>query len=105
MRKITLIGPVPQDDPMFSSGPELFSRPESSASSRNTPASTARATLAKSAPASDSPETEADGKDLGEMRRAGSIRTRCLVKKRKSYSQVMHTSLLNILCTTFVLAG
>jgi hypothetical protein len=26
MGKITLIGPVPPDDPMFSSGPELFSR-------------------------------------------------------------------------------
>ena len=26
MGKITLIGPVPPDDPMFSSGPQLFSR-------------------------------------------------------------------------------
>jgi hypothetical protein len=33
MRKDTYIGPAPPDDPMFSSGPEMFSRRESSGDS------------------------------------------------------------------------
>ncbi len=39
MGRATYKGLVPPYDPMFSTGPELFSRPESSASLRNTPTS------------------------------------------------------------------
>ena len=67
MGKATYKGLVPQDDPMFSTGPELFSRPESNESLTNTPTDTAGATPANSNLAN-APETEADGKDLGALR-------------------------------------
>lgn len=67
MGKATYKGLVPKDDPMFSTGPELFSRPESNESSTNTPADTTGATPANSNSAN-APETEADGKDLGARR-------------------------------------
>jgi hypothetical protein len=40
MGKLTLKGFVPKDDPMFSGGFEIFSRPESKPSSTNTAKST-----------------------------------------------------------------
>ena len=48
MGKLTSAGFVPKDDPMFSTGPELFSRPEYKKSSTNTAKNTTGATLAKS---------------------------------------------------------
>lgn len=48
MGKATYIGPVPPGDPMFSSGPEMFSRRESSKSSMTSPSATAGETPADS---------------------------------------------------------
>ena len=48
MGKLTLAGFVPRDDPMFSTGPEIFSRPEYKPSSTSTAKSTTGATPAKS---------------------------------------------------------
>jgi hypothetical protein len=67
MEKATYKGLVPQDDPMFSTGPELFSRPESNESSTSSPTATSGVTQESSASAT-ALETEADGKDLGARR-------------------------------------
>jgi hypothetical protein len=67
MGKATYKGLVPKDDPMFSTGPELFSRPESSKSSTSTQTNTAGAMQANSDSAN-APETEAEGKELGARR-------------------------------------
>jgi hypothetical protein len=64
MGKLTYKGLVPPDDPMFSSGPEMFSRPESRPSSMTSVRDTTGATPAQSS----SVETEADGKELGALR-------------------------------------
>ena len=40
MGKLTWIGQVPPDDPLFSSGPEMFSRYEFRASSTSSPRNT-----------------------------------------------------------------
>ncbi len=48
MGKITLRGPVPKDDPMFSTGPEIISRHESSESSTNSASDTTGVTQEKS---------------------------------------------------------
>ena len=67
MGKATYKGLVPKDDPMFLTGPELYSRLGSNESSTNTPSDTAGAPPANSGSAT-APETEADGKDLGARR-------------------------------------
>jgi hypothetical protein len=67
MGKITLEGPVPKDDPMFLTGPELISRPGSNESSTTSAIGMTAATQANSDSAN-APETEADGKDLGARR-------------------------------------
>ena len=51
MGKITYKGLVPKDDPMFSNGPELFSRPAYKPSSKSTAKNTAGATPNASASA------------------------------------------------------
>lgn len=55
MGKITWEGPVSPDDPMFSNGPEFFSRPESKPSTKNTPPNPAEVTAGES-PISPSPK-------------------------------------------------
>jgi hypothetical protein len=55
MGKLTYKGLVPRDDPMFSTGPEVFSRLGSSESSKTSPKSTSGET-----PAESSSATEAD---------------------------------------------
>lgn len=64
MGKLTYKGLVPPDDPMFSGGYEMFSRPESS---RSSTASVSDTTGATPAPSS-SVETEAEAKELGARR-------------------------------------
>ncbi len=64
MGKATYKGLVPPDDPMFSNGPEMFSRPESKPSSMTSASDTTGVTPAQSS----SVETEADGKELGALR-------------------------------------
>ena len=61
MGKGTYLGLVPKDDPMFSSGPELFSPLDFSPSSRSSALATDGATQDKSASADEAPETEEDG--------------------------------------------
>lgn len=63
MGKITLKGPVPKDHPMFSSGPEMVSRPGSSEFLKTSANAMAGETPASPRSSSDlQPETEADGK-------------------------------------------
>lgn len=64
MGKATYKGLVPPDDLMFSGKPEMFSRPESSRSSKTTVSDTTGATPAPSS----SVETEAEAKELGARR-------------------------------------
>lgn len=66
MGKLTYKGFVPKDDPMFSTGPEAFSRLASTPSSETSPSATTGATRAKSdsAPV----ETEQDGLRAQELR-------------------------------------
>lgn len=61
MGKLTYKGLVPKDDPMFSTGPELFSRPESNESSMNTPSNTAGAMQERSSSATEQVDEKADG--------------------------------------------
>lgn len=69
MGKATYKGLVPQDDPMFFNGPELFSRSKSSESLTNTPSNMAGATRANpSSTNAPETETEAEGKELGAHR-------------------------------------
>jgi hypothetical protein len=70
MGKLTIIGSLPPDHPIYSGGPEIFSRPESNKSSTTTANATAGETQDKSASAVNQPETEADGKELGALRLA-----------------------------------
>jgi hypothetical protein len=67
MGKATYKGLVPQDDPMFFNGTELFSRPKSSESLTNTPSNMVGATRANPS-STNAPETEAEGKELGAHR-------------------------------------
>ncbi len=68
MGKLTYKGLVPRNDPMFSTGPEAFSRLGSSESSISSPKSTSGETPSESSSATDLPETEAEGKELGARR-------------------------------------
>lgn len=61
MGKATYKGLVPKDDPMFSTGPELFSRSASNASSTNTPIDTDGTRQANSGPATEQVDEKADG--------------------------------------------
>lgn len=69
MGKATYKGLVPPDDPMFLTGPELYSRPESTESSQTSASDMAGASPANSSSAN-APETEAEGKELGAKRLA-----------------------------------
>jgi hypothetical protein len=68
MGKATYKGLVPRDDPMFSTGPEVFSRLGSSESLKSSQKSTSGETTVESSSATDLPETEAEGKELGARR-------------------------------------
>ena len=58
MGKATFKGFVPPDDPMFSTGPEIFSRHESSASSPSSATSTDGATQDQSSSATGLPDLQ-----------------------------------------------
>ncbi len=79
MGKITLEGFVPQDDPMFSSGPELFSPPEFSLSLKSSAIAKTGATQANSSSAN-APETEQDG-IRAEAQRRLKVRQSIAIKK------------------------
>ena len=64
MGKATYKGLVPPDDPMFSGGFEMFSRPESSRSSKTSASDKTGVTQDPS----NSVETEAEAKELGARR-------------------------------------
>jgi hypothetical protein len=61
MGKATYKGLVPQDDPMFSTGSELFSRPAPNAFSTNAPREMDGARQANSGPATEQVDEKADG--------------------------------------------
>ena len=64
MGKATYKGLVPPDDPMFSGGPQMFSRVESKPSPVTSVSVTAGATPVQSSLV----ETQADGKEVGALR-------------------------------------
>lgn len=61
MGKATYKGLVPKDDPIFSTGPELFSRPAWNASSTNSPSDKGETRQANSGPATEQVDEKADG--------------------------------------------
>lgn len=69
MGKITFKGLVPKDDPMFSTGPQLFSRPGSSESS-TTSASATAGTMPAASTSAKKDETTPDEKADGALRLA-----------------------------------
>lgn len=66
MGKATFVGFVPKDDPMFSGGPQLFSRPGSNQPSKTSPTGTDGNTRFVSPV--DSQENEDDEKAPGSLR-------------------------------------
>jgi len=59
MAASTYLGLVPRDDPMFSGGPQIFSRRISRASATNTDAETQGKSIPEKSPSSDSEEEKA----------------------------------------------
>jgi hypothetical protein len=68
MGKATYKGLVPRDDPMFSTGPEVFSRLGSSESSKTSPKGTSGEAPVESSSAAESLMTEAEERQEGALR-------------------------------------